>query len=205
MSNAFRLLCDRFRNELIARPVPVEQIAFALKPQFSKQATHRTLMRLKRSIGQDVRDLNPTLVQFVSNEKGPMAIERFLLGAHQRNAVPVCATQDPLQSITKPWRARDQIITNAAVFIAGPVIGLPTQFATEIDISDSGSLESPGEFLAIELGIEAAVWSGAHIGDGGHAVQGQKFEKNLQRMVGVTDRQNGSCARIHDPIARRVR
>ena len=76
-------------------------------------------MRLERSIDQDMRDLNPLLVQFLANEKDPMAFERFLLGAHQRNAVLLRATQDPLQTIAKHRLARDSIIADASAFVAG--------------------------------------------------------------------------------------
>ncbi len=196
---------DRFGDQFPARSAPAEQISVRLKIEFGEQPGHRVRMRLKPSVGQDMRNIDSSPIEFVSDEKRPMAVKRFLLRAHQCDAVLLRTAHDPLQAVAKLRCAREAVITNAAVFVTGWIVGSPTQLAPEICIFDTRSLERSGKPLAIEMRIEAAVRRGTHIRKGGHAVSGQKIEKDLRRMAGMTDRKDGAGILVHDTTVHRVR
>lgn len=201
MADAFRLTRDRFS----VRFLPAEQIVVALKADFGEQSGHCAGMRLEPSVRQGMRDINSTLVEFMSDEKRPVAVKRLFLRAHQRNAAFLCATPDPLQALSKERRLRETVVTDAAALVTRWIVGPPSRLATETHVPDTGSLKQRDESFAVEMGSGAAAGRGTHVRDSGHPMPGQKVEKQLQRVVGVTDRED--CVRIpvHVTTARQVR
>lgn len=81
MANAPGLMGNRFRDQLATRSVGAEQIVTGPEIELGKQSVHRAGVRLELSVGQDVRDINSTLVERVSDEKRPMTVKRLLLRA----------------------------------------------------------------------------------------------------------------------------
>ena len=104
-----------------------EQIVSGLKTKFGEQSGHCACVRLKSSVGQNMRDINTAFIEFVSDEKRPMAVKRFLLRAHQCNTIVRRAAHDPLQTIEKARRARETIVADATVFVTGSISGPTAQ------------------------------------------------------------------------------
>ena len=134
-------------------------------------------------------DIDTTLDEMVSDKKGPVAVQGVLFGAHQRNAVIRHSSLDSLQATTKARCSCKLVVTDAALFVTGWIVGSSAQLAAEKHVSYSGGLQRLREGFAIVLGVESAVGRRTHIGNDSHVVPGQEFEKDLQRMIGMTDRQ----------------
>ncbi len=168
MADTVGLTRNRFRDEFTARSVPSEQIIIGL--EFGQQSIHGACVRFQPSVRQNMVDLNAAFVELVPDKQRTVTMKRFLLGAHQRDAVCLSATHDPSQAVAKTGRICKTVVTDPPPVVTARVVGPPAQFTPEKYISDTGRSQRLDKSFPIEMGAEAAVWCRAHVGQGGHAM-----------------------------------
>ena len=131
-----------------------------------------------------MRHIDALLMEGTGDEERPVAVERLLLRAHERNPVPRSAIHDAGQSAAERFRRRDAVVADAPVLVACGVFGPTTQLVTQVQVADPLRTEGLRKRFTVEPGIESAVRRGADIGHRGHVVLPQQREKRLQRVRG---------------------
>ena len=165
-----------------------------------EQTIHCLAVRFQSAIGVDMRDIDPSLVKCLGDQKRPVAFERLPLCTQEYDAVINCAVSDATQATLKRLRSCDAIVPDAPVLIAGGVIGAPAQFMTEICILNTTLLKTATKRVAIELRIEATVRRGADIGYGRDTVHAKEREEGIHCVVGMADGKNRVVGSVHNVL-----
>ncbi len=138
MAHLFRLPAYRKIHKLGAR-LGEQVIAQA---ELGEQAIKGGRVLLQPPIGMDVCDIGALGVQRLRDQQCAMAVQRFLFGAHQRDAVFPHALRQSAQTISETPRPRHLVVANAAVPIARQIIAAAAEFAAKIDVGEVGMASS---------------------------------------------------------------
>jgi len=115
------------------------------------------------AIRQDVPHAGMGAFERPPHENGPVAVERFLLRAHDRDSLGARRTQELLDAAPEHRRLREPLITHAAVFVARGVGAARTQRIAHELIADAVGGEALGQFLSVELRVEPAERRRPHV------------------------------------------
>ena len=156
-----------------------------------QQAFDGVVVRLDPAVGQDVRDVDAAPHQLARDENRPVAVERLLLGAHQRQPVAARAVRHAVQAAAEQGRAGQARVPHAPLLVTPRIVRPCAQLAAEEHVPDPLRFECARQRLAVELRVEAAVGRGADVGERGDAAGPQQGHECLRRVVGVADRVDG--------------
>ena len=144
-------------------------------------------MGFESSVGQDVADLHTPAGKGVADEQRSVAVQWFLLRAHDRDPSIGCRIDQTPESVPKTAGAGDPLVADPAAYVAGGILRPPAEFPAVIGVADAPGLKRGGEGFAIEVRIEAAVRRGAHIGQGVDPISREQVQEEVQRVVGMAD------------------
>ena len=144
-----------------------------------------------------MRDIDPLLVERAGDEERPVAVERLLLRAHERDPVPRGTIHDTVQSAPERFRRRDAIVVDTSLLVASRVVRTAAQLVAQIHIPNPLRLQGLDQRLTVELGIESAVRRRSDIGHRAHSVPAQQPGEHLERVGGVADGEHGAKDIVH--------
>lgn len=88
---------SRFLDPPGARFRFCEQVLF--RAAGGKEPVHRAVMGFEATVSEDMRNLQPKLLERAGDQQRPVAMERILLRAHQRQTMLRRAAQDAPDSL----------------------------------------------------------------------------------------------------------
>ena len=107
----------------------LQQVAVRVQVERHQQSIHGLSMRFEVSIGQDVSDGDARFVEHASDQQRPVAVQRFLFGAHERDATFSGPADNPRDTVAKAARASHAFIGDTTSLVAfgivrsGPHVG----------------------------------------------------------------------------------
>ena len=177
VGHAPRLQRDRVRDQLLALP---KQIAVRIQVERRQQSAHRPAVRLQRSIGEDVLDRSARGVERPRHQKRPMAVQRFLLRAHERDAVSRSCIDDAGDAVTKTTRRGDPFIVDTPSLVTDGIVRAAAELTPAEGITNAASIERRFQRLSVEMRSEATVWRGPHVGHGSDPMLRQQRQEPAQ-------------------------
>src|SRR6266851_8150802 len=104
-----------------------------------------------------------------------MAFKRLAFGTHQRDPMVLASRAHPLKPRAECLGLRETAVLYPSVLVTGLVLAPCPELLAQEHVGDAMSLQRSRQRLPVELGLEAAVWNGSHIGDRGHPMLVQQI------------------------------
>ncbi len=152
-----------------------------------KQAGLGSFMRLCRTVGKDVPQAHAPLMDVPGYQQEAMAIERFALGAHERDAMARGPIQQAIESGPERWRRGHQVVVRTSLPQQCRIVGPAAQLRAEKDIADAGVGQPSLDLRAAEVRPTPGMGDGAHVGDCRDAGSLQQCDEALARMIRMAD------------------
>src|SRR6478609_6857686 len=130
-----------------------------------------------------------------------MAVERFLLCAHHRDAFGCRARQEAVDALVERHRLRKPVVLDLTVDVTGTVVRPSPQLLTEEDVLHPVFRKRALERVTVELRSEPASRNRTNVSDCGYTMLGEKREEVVDCMGRVTDGEDHSHLRSLQPLA----
>ena len=124
-----------------------------------------------------------------------MAGERILLRTQKGDAVGVESAAQAFEPLLEQRQARDPFVASGAAVVGFGLGPAGPELQAERHVADAGASQRRLQRIAVELRIELAERTRAHIRDRGDGVAAQDLEESVQRMIRVADRQQASVGK----------
>ena len=105
--------------------------------QLARKARKSVGVRFNGAIGKNVADLQAERLEMAADEDGAMAVERLLLGAHDREAVRFCLFPHANQAALEEFGARQQVVTDSAPLVTRWIMAAGAEFFAEENIDNA--------------------------------------------------------------------
>ena len=159
-------------------------------------------MTFEPAVGEDVHHLDTFGVERLRDEMRPVAVQRLLLRAHERDAMLRGPADDPGDTVPEIARPGDPFITDMTTLVVqGGICRTPAELTPEVHVMDAPSLERGGKRVPVEVGVEATPGCRAHVGHGGDAVLRQQCQETFQGVVGMADGEDRVFRHVRRPAA----
>src|SRR5688572_1949998 len=162
-----------------------EQIDMLLREV--QQAPFQLRLRLDPAIRVNMGKLGVALHERTAHQDGAMAVERLLLGTHQRDALGVRLVDQRVDRLLERRRRGDASIADLAILPAMRVLRPRAQGIAEEPVFDPRILQRCGQSLLVEMRIAARERCRAHVGYALDPGALQQIDEAPGGMVGVTD------------------
>jgi len=125
--------------------------------EFNYQPFQRLFMIFDAAVSKNVFYFQPLLKQAAGDQNRSMAVERFLLCAHKRDAIFFRSLPYAFYALFENFGLSQEIVLNLAVPIATGVVRPRTQLLPKKDIFDVCRPKSVLQSFPIELWIDTAI------------------------------------------------
>jgi len=154
-------------------------------------------VRLQTTVCKNVLYRDAKFGKRASDQNGSVAIQWFLLSAHQRDTVLARAADHTIDAATEQIRARQTRVLNAPMLITPQIVRPCSEFGPQEHVLDVFGLQVVFQRLSVKLWIDAAVWGRAHVRKSRHAMATQQGQKNFYSVRRVADSENWICQLVH--------
>lgn len=144
---------------------------------------------LNRPVFENVTNVHRVRSKMTAHEHRSMASDRVFFRTHESDSVSLDSTPKPVQSLTKGWKAGDEVVSRLLLVVTLTLRTPRSEFSPKEDVLNPRTLEQLCERLSIELTVEAAVWMRTNVGNRGDTVlRDQRYELR-HLVVGVPNRE----------------
>jgi E3 ubiquitin-protein ligase DOA10 len=155
-------------------------------------ARPKLLLGLNPTIPPDVLDRYATIGQDPRNEEPPMTSSGVLLATHDRYAAPRQAVLQALHAGAEEVAFRNAPVQNVILIVVVFVpIWTPAELMAHEEVLDPNAIKRRGQRLPVELRRELRRRIRPYVDHDLHSRLLKELEKVLERMVGVSDGQEG--------------
>ncbi|MCL2646828.1 MAG: hypothetical protein FWD61_07455 [Phycisphaerales bacterium] len=175
-----------------------EQVMFMQTHEFQESCLG-SFVRFQRTVFQNVRDADLRASQVAADENVPMAGNRILFAAHQRDSIRFHFFSNFFETVIEDRQLRYFAVISPALNVTLALIAPGTKLDTEKDVTDADFVKERFQCLSIVLRMEPTVGLRPHISEGTDSMPLQKGDELGQFMVGVPNRKNlfFVCRRDH--------